>query len=45
MYRRYGLARLGVRIALENGDARGVYRWTEEGRATATLLHREGGRL
>jgi tetratricopeptide (TPR) repeat protein len=35
---RGGLARLGVRIALEGGDARGVYRWTEEGRATATLL-------
>jgi CHAT domain-containing protein len=35
---RGALARLGVRIALENGDARGVYRWTEEGRATATLL-------
>jgi CHAT domain-containing protein len=35
---RGALARLGVRIALENADARGVYRWTEEGRATATLL-------
>jgi tetratricopeptide (TPR) repeat protein len=35
---RGALARLGVRIALENGDARGVYRWIEESRATATLL-------
>jgi tetratricopeptide (TPR) repeat protein len=35
---RGALARLGVRIALEDGDARGVYRWSERGRAIAALL-------
>ncbi|WP_328470612.1 CHAT domain-containing protein [Actinoplanes sp. NBC_00393] len=36
---RGALARLGVRIALEDGDPHGVYSWSERGRAIATLLH------
>ncbi len=35
---RGSLAALGVRMALEDGDARGAYRWAERGRGVATLL-------
>jgi CHAT domain len=34
---RASLARLGVRMSLENANARSVYTWTERGRAIATL--------
>jgi len=35
---RGSLARLGLRMAIEDGDPRAVYQWAERGRASAMLL-------